>query len=54
MKDHFALLWRIVFEVVELLYAFSVALERLRARKQPKMFGIGAEFVFEGVTHPDI
>lgn len=54
MKDGFALLRRVVFEVVEFFHAFAVALEGLGAGEKAKVFGIGTELVLEGVTHADI
>lgn len=54
MEDGFALLRRVVFEVVEFFHAFAVALEGLGAGEKAEVFGIGTEFVLEGVTHADI
>ena len=54
MEDGFALLRRVVFEVVQLFHAFSVALEGLSAGEKAEVLGIGTEFVLERVTHPEI
>lgn len=47
-------LGRIVLQVVELLYVFSIAVEGLSAGEVAKMLGVGVEFVLELGTHSEV